>query len=282
MSKVAHVLKETILQWKVVFIVYISQFFFGLILAYSMYAEMYTSYDGSLALEYLAKGFDRTVFMDMVNSQNEMFSSSRGLAIILLIVYCFMSVLLQGGWLYTIRKKEFSIRSFLRGGWKYYFPFLGFAGISLLLFLLFGGGVGYLFTSWVGDPLMTFSSEKPYVLWIIFLVCLYALWTILVWSWSVTARLHYINQPSFIKAVKLGFDKVKQNLGKYIAIGWLIIGIHVFLMFLYYWIMGDRGASSWYIVAVGIIFQQTIAYSRVLLRGFSYSLVEDLNPIPTE
>ena len=241
-----------------------------------LYSEIVGYFDKSMVLDQLAKGFDRTVFMDLVYSQDEILTSVKQAAIIIIGLYLFIGIFLQGGWLANIRKKEYSISSLLSHGLKFTGPFIGMALISVILVGAVGIGGGIIFTSIVGDPLVTFSSEKPYVLWIVFLSILLVFWSITVWAWSVVSRCHYISGSSFFASLKKGLKSLMSNWFKFQAIGLLIVGIHVFLMFSYYWIMGDRGAPSWCVVIFGIIVQQIYHYLRIILRGFGFALVDDL------
>jgi len=148
--------------------------------------------------------------------------------------------------------------------------------ISIFLVAVVGIAGGVVFTMVVGDPLVTFSSEKPYVIWIAVLVILFVFWSITVWAWSVASRCHFISGNTFFAALKKGFKSLRSDWFKFQAIGLLIVGIHVFFMFSYYWIMGDRGAPSWGIVILGILVQQIYHYLRVILRGFGFALIDDL------
>lgn len=232
--------------------------------------------NGSMVLDQLATGFDRTVVTDILNSDPGFPDTTRGISMVLIAIYLFASVLLHGGWLANIRKQNFNLYSFLTDGAKHFFPFFGVALISIVLVLGFGGIIGITFSNIVGDPLATFSSEKPYVIWIIALICVFILWSIVIWSWSVASRLHCISGSSFFQSMIKGLKTLGSNFFKFIAVGLLLVGIHVLLSFIYYWMMGDRGASSWLVVLFAVVIKQSFALIRVALRGFAYNLVDDI------
>lgn len=263
--------------WREIIGVYFIQLVFGLFVGLSFCGVMCSSLDQSMVLDQLAKGFDRTVIMDVMNSRDGVLDGVKSLALSLLGVYLLIGVLLQGGWLVNIKNKIYSLKSLFRNGLKFFFPFLGLALISIILIALFAVVVGISFTKLVGDPLVTFSSEKPYVIWILILSFVFILWLIIIWSWSIVTRLHFIGGNAFFSSIKLGVQTVKNKWYQFLGIGLLLVGIHVVLMFIYYCIMGDRGAPSWGIVVFGILVQQTFAVIRVTLRGFGYVLVEDLH-----
>lgn len=277
MQKIKQIAIATWRHWREISFVYFIQLLLGLVVGLTFCGAICSSLDTSMVLDQLAKGFDRTVIMDVINSNNNVLDSTKSVALIMAGIYLLVSVLLQAGWLANIKEKNYSVKSLLTKGLKLYFPFLGIAVLSIILIVIYAVVVGISFTKIVGDPLVTFSSEKPYVIWIIFMIALFILWLIFVWSWSVSSRFQYIAGNSFFTALKSGFKIVWKQFLKFQSIGLLLIGIHVFLMLVYYFIMGDRGAPNWCIVLFGILVQQIFAFIRVALRGFGYSLVEDLN-----
>ena len=277
MYKIKNIIKATWKHWREISFVYLIQLIVGSIVGFTFCAALCSSFDTSMVLDHLAKGFDRTVIMDVMNSNDNILDNTMRMGWLLLGIYLIISVLLQAGWLANIKVNNFTVKSMLANGLKFFFPFLGIALISILLIIIYVAVVGFGFTKIVGDPLVTFSSEKPYVIWIIVLVGTFILWSITIWSWSVSTRFHYINGSPLFTSLKLGFNSVWNSLFKFIGIGLLLVAIHIILMCFYYLIMGDRGAPSWAIVIIGIFVQQIFAFTRVAIRGLGYGMVEDLN-----
>lgn len=275
-----HSLKQicinTLNHWKEISIVYLAQLVLGLVVASVFFNEMSYHLNQSMAIDHLGKGFDRTVLTDLIYSTDDFLGKTKIVGFCVLVAYLFIGAFLQAGWLANIRKQKFEVSSLFRNGSKYIVPFLGIAFISFFIIALIGGLIAFLFTKAVGDPLVTFSSEKPYVIWIVCLSILFIIWLVTVWSWSVISRCHYIDGQSFFTSLKSGLLTLGHQWYKFQAIGLLMIGIHVVFMFLYYWIMGDRGAPVWGVVLFGIFIQQVFNYFRIVLRGLGYSLVEDL------
>ncbi len=277
MQKIKHIALASLRHWREIVFIYFIQLLMGLGVGFTFCAAMCSSLEGSMVLDQLVKGFDRTVIMDVMNSNQGVLDSTKTIALTLLGIYLLVSILLQAGWLANIKHEKYSIKSLLINGLKFFLPFSGVAFISILLIILYGAGVGICFTRIVGDPLVTFSSEKPFVIWIVILIGFFLLWSIIIWCWSVSSRLYYISGNPFFTSLKLGYKSVLSKFLKYEVIGLLLVGIHVFLMFLSYCIMGDRGASSWWIVLLGISMQQIFAFIRIVIRGFGYALVKDLD-----
>jgi len=276
LKRLNHIWNRTITHKSEVLCIYLSQLIFGLLIGCVAYVIINKFLGESIALEQLAKGFDRTVIMDVLNSNDNVLKTFTFWMIPFIPIYLLMSIILQGGFLYNIKKGEVGVVSQIRNGIQHFIPFLGVASISFVLLLVVAGLIVLPYSMFVGDPLTTFSSEKPFVLSILGLIGLFTVWLIIVWGWSIATRLAYVSEGDFYKSISLGLSFVKQNFLKILAVGLLFLGLHVLISFLYYIIMGDRGAPSWIIIIFGILVQQLFSFIRVFLRGMSYITVEQI------
>lgn len=276
LQRLKHIWNRTLTHKSEVICIYICQLIFGFLIGCIFYCTVDDNLGQSMALEHLALGFDRTVIMDMVNSNDEVFSGIISWVTILIPCYLIISILLQGGLLFNIKRGEVGFKSQIKNGAKYLLPFFGVALFSIVLIILFVVVVGLPYKAIVGDPLTTFSSEKPFVFSLMALAVGFSLWVVLVWGFSISTRYSHINGISFWKSIKTGFTFVKNHLIELLSIGYLLLGIHILLAFLYYMIMGDRGAPSWLIVIFGIVIQQVFSITRVFIRGFGYIAVDQV------
>ena len=282
LQRIKHIWNRTMTHRSEVICIYVCQLILGLSTGCLFYCTVNDKLGQSLALEHLASGFDRTVVMDMINSNDEVLSTILSWATILIPFYLLISTILQGGLLSNIKKGEVGFKSQIKNGMKYLLPFFGVALFSFALIILFVIIVGLPFKAIVGDPLTTFSSEKPFVLLLFALAALFSIWIIIVWSFSITTRYNYLEGSSFWKSIKSGFTYVKNHLFKLLSIGYLLLGLHILLGLLYYLFMGDRGASSWTIVLFGILLQQLFSFTRVFIRGFGYIAVDQVGDRPVD
>lgn len=258
-------------------LLYAVQLLFGLIIGVVLCSIINTYLGQSATLDQLALGFDRTVIMDMIyNNENALYPVLYTSAF-LIPIYFILSILLQGGILSNIKLGATGIRSQVKSGAKNFVPFVGIVILSSVFIAIIAAIVGFPFIKLVGDPLLTFSSEKPFVWWLIALMVLFSLVLILVWGWSVSTRYAYIDDPQFLKSLQIGFGFVKRNFSKLIAVGYLCVAIHLVLGLIYFLIMGDRGAPSYLLVLFGIIVQQVFAILRVMIRGFGYIALEQMD-----
>jgi hypothetical protein len=276
LQRLKNIWNRTLTHKSEVICIYICQLIFGLLIGCIFYCTINDNLGNSMALEHLANGFDRTVIMDMINSNDDVFSSIISWVTILIPIYLIISILLQGGLLFNINRGEVGFKSQIKNGTKYLLPFFGIALFSIVLIILFLVVVGLPFRAIVGDPLTTFSSEKPFVLSLIALAIGFSIWLVVVWSFSISTRYNYINGASFWKSINSGFTSVRNHLFELLSIGYLLLGAHLLLAFIYYLIMGDRGAPSWLIVIFGILVQQLFSFARVFIRGFGYIAVDQV------
>lgn len=259
------------------FCIYICQLIFSLLIGLIFYYTVNDNLGQSMALEQLASGFDRTVIMDMINSNENVFSSVLSWVMTLTPIYLIVSTWLQGGLLFNIKKGEIGVISQLKNGIKYLIPFLGFALLSFVLIILLAAIIGLPFKSIVGDPLTTFSSEKPFVISLFILIAIFSVCIIGIWGLSISARYNYIEGAPFWKSIKLGLAFLKNHFFKVLSIGYLLIGIHLLLALIYYLLMGDRGAPSWLIVLFAILVQQLFSIARVFIRSFGYIALDQID-----
>lgn len=276
LQRIKHIWNRALTHHSEVACIYVFQLVFGIVIGCISYCVIGSHIGQSTALNHLAAGFDRTVFMDMVNSNDDVLSPIILLAIILIPIYLIVSIILQGGFLHNIRKGETGFKYQLMNGTRYLFPFLGYVFFSVLMILILAVIIGLIFKNIVGDPLTTFSSEKPFVQSLLIVIGLLLIIVTLIWGWSISARYHYIDGSSFWTAIKSGFSFVKNHVLKILLIGSLLLGIHLLLAFIYYLIMGDRGASSWLIVILGIIIQQVFSFARIYIRGLAYITIDQM------
>lgn len=276
MNRVRYILGRTRAHISELGLIYGVQLIFGLAIA-AILCNIINRYLGqSVALEQLAIGFDRTVIMDMIyNNDGALGPVTKG-ASILVPLYLILSIMLQGGLLANIKNGSTSIKKQLKSGVKYFIPFLGIGVLSLIIIALVAIAIGLPFAKLVGDPLVTFSSEKPFVWWMIGFVALFSLLMIVVWGWSVGSRYAYIEDHGFLKSLRIGVGFVRRNFAKLFAVGYLILAIHILLGIIYYLIMGDRGAPSYLMVIFGIVVQQFFAFFRVFVRGLGYVTLEQM------
>jgi len=258
-------------------LIYFVQLAFSLLIGIITYNVIDKYLGHSLAMNVLNSGFDRTVLMDVLNTNEGVLSPIIISIGLLTVVYVLVSVVLHGGFLYNIKKQTKGISSQLKAGRRYFLSFLGVSAIAIILFIIMATLIIIPYTMIIGDPLMTFYSEKPFVWSLIILIILFAHFLILIWAWTVSTKYSQIKEISFGQSIKKGFHFLKSHFFKILVLGYLLIGLHIGLAYLYFFIMGDRGASSWWIVVFGILVQQVFSFSRIVLRSFGYIELNELD-----
>ncbi len=276
MNFIKNILKQAYLHKINIVTVYIIQAITAAISGVVLYFAMDKSIGHSTALDALAKGFDRTVFMDMLNTHGDNFTLAKSVIIGGILFYFFIGTFLHTGLLVNISKRETSLGLFFSNAVKYFIPFLGIATIFTLIALLILGLIIFPFNLLVGDPLVTFSSEKPYVLWVTTLIGVFSVIMIILWGWSISSRLAYLSEGSVFKAIKSGYKTIKLNFIKLFVIGLSIFLLHILFMIGYLFTNADLGAQTWAVVFLGIAMQQVFSLLRVSMRTVGYVGVNNI------
>ena len=275
-QRIKHIWNRTLTHRSEVACIYLFQLVCGIVIGCITFSTIDNTIGQSMALHHLTSGFDRTVFMDMINNNEGVLSPISFWAMALVLIYLLISILLQGGFIYNIRKGEIGYQSQLRNGLNNILPFLGYAFLSVLMALVSLIAIGLIFKGVVGDPLTTFSSEKPFVISFFIAVIFYSIIITLIWGWSIATRMFYIDSSSFGTSIRSGFIFIKTHLISVLLIGFLLLGVHLLLAIIYYLIMEDRGAPSWLIVFIGIVIQQVFSFAKVYIRSWGYIAIDQI------
>ncbi len=276
LQRIKHIWNRVLTHRSEVTCIYLFQLIYGVVIGCISYFTLDDYIGQSMALDRLLSGFDRSVFMDLIHNNSGAISPIVTSGIVLIPIYLLFSIILQGGLLHNIRIGEKGIKTQIRNGVHYLIPFFGYVCISVLIILVFSFGIGLLYKSIVGDPLMSFSSEKPFIHSLLLIVFIISIIVILTWGWSVVARYKYIESGSFWTSIRSGIIFIKRYFIKTLLIGYLLIGLHLSLAYIYFLVVRDSGASSWTIVGIGIIAQQVFSWMRVIIRSIGYISLDQI------
>lgn len=263
-------------QWRPIVFIYFIQLLFGLAIAVSAYFLFDDAIGNSLELDRLARGFDRSVFSDMVNAFPDLISSIQGKIVGALAIFLVLSIFLHAGLLSNIRKKEYSILSFLKGGRKYFIKFLLIAIIAMMKTLVSIAIIWLPFIKIIGDPLETFHSEKPFIQTILVLIIFTILVVSVIWLWSILSRIQIIDGSPLVSGMKEGWSKLKSKFWNYLMVAIALILLHILVMWIYTLIVDDWGAQSLLYLIVLVSIQQVFSLLRVWMRVLGYFIIDQL------
>ena len=276
-SLLKHGFSKAKLHWRELGFMYICQLVLSAIVGVVMYTILNTHIGQSAELEKLANGFNRSVFMDMIYQNDGVFSPVFSLGSIILIVYILSLLLLKGGYLTNVRKQEVGIMPMIKNGLKNYLPFLGYSIFSLIVLVVLSLLVIIPFQKIVGDPLVTFYSEKPFVWSVIGISIIVLLITTLIYGFSALCKYGFLAKKSFGAGLIFAFSAIKSNVFKILRVMVTLVSLHIAIGYLYYIVMCDRGASSWVVVILSIVIQQMFAMIRVFLGGVGIAIFDKIN-----
>lgn len=255
---------------KFVLIIYIVQLVLGISVAFMSYLQFDSAIGNSLELNRLAKGFDRSIWSDMINEFPELIAQIQNQFFIVILIYLIVSVFLHAGLLGAIAKGKNSVTYFFIASKNYFLKFLGIALVSILKMIFVLAAIWMPFVNWMGNPLETFHSDKTFILTVIGLLVLSTILILMIWLWSVLSRYQMINGRSFITAMRSGWLILMRHFLRYFMIGVGLIVLHALVSWFYTWVVDDWGAETWFYLLALILLQQLFSIARIYLRVFGY------------
>ena len=276
-SRLKHIASQSIKQWKPILFIYAMQLILGVIVAISAYVKFDGAIGNSLELDRLAKGFDRSIFSDIINEFPTIIANVQSRFGMSVMLFLLLSTFLHAGLLGNIRKDEFSISSFLINAKKYFLKFLGVVLISIFKMIVLLSIIWVPFMKWMGDPLETFHSEKTLILTIIGLLTLSVLFIVVIWLWSVLSRYQIVDGDAQVISMKSGWRLLKSNFVRYYAVGIGLILLHVLVTWVYTQVVDDWGAETWFCVLGLVVIQQIFSFVRIFFRVLGYSAINISN-----
>lgn len=272
-SEIKNISSKTYKHWRSVLLIYIVQLLLGIFVAVLAYSKINNGLGASLELDRLARGFDRSVFSDMMNRSPEIISAIQDRFTIAAIVFLVVSIFLHAGLLGNIKREEYSMASFFKNGKKYFIRFAGIASIAILKMSFVLALIWIPFIKCIGDPLQSFHSDKTFILTTLGLVVFNVLLIIVIWIWSVLTRYSVIDGNGFVMAMKTAWQQLKSRFATYFSMGLIVVFFHIVLTWLYTFIVDDWGAATWFCVLGLIFIQQLFSGIRIWLRVLAYTLL---------
>jgi len=268
------ILSQALRQWRPIGLIYFVQLFLGLFVAVSAYRQLNGAIGKSLELDRLAKGFDRSILSDMVNEFPKVISSIQGSFLFAVIAFLIISIFLHAGLLGNIKRREYTISTFLSNGKRYFTSFLAIAIIAIIKMIVTLAIIWIPFVKLIGDPLETFHSEKPFIQTVVALIIFSVMLVSVIWLWSVLTRYQKIEGKKLVQSMKDGWTQLRLRFFRYFLIAMLFIFIQVIVTWLYTYVVDDWGAESWLCVFSLLFIQQLFSVIRVFIRTSAYSALD--------
>ena len=276
-KKIKKILINASSQYKSIAFIYIIQLIVASYIGLVVFNNLDATIGDSLSTDILARGFDRSVFSDIINNYPEFIANIKSPFFISIIIYLLLSIFLNGGLIFNINKENKSIFHFIKNGVKYYFSFLVISFLSILLIAFILAIIFIPFLKFIGDPLETFSSEKSFIITLFILMLISILLIGIVWILSVLSRLNIAEGKSLKASLQEGLMQLKMSFNSYFLFTITILLFHVFITWFYAVYINDWGADTWSIVIALISIQQIFVIVRIWLRCVAYQGIKSFS-----
>ncbi len=258
--------------WRIGLLAYLLQFLVAFAFGMQVFSVLDSGIGDSLMLDRLGKGFDYSVVYDFLNYNGGAYATLIGQLKWVLIGYFLASTFINGGILKAICDDRLSVTAFFHGGISIFLPFLGMGLFFLLCTLVWSIIIWVPFFSSVFWMLRNLPSEKVLFIFLFLLILLYALGLVVLFSWSVLARIKYLRAGfSVIQSIWRGLRSYFRNLFSITGLV-LLFGVVQLLVTAFYWNLDQPGlGSSLGILLSVFILQQVFVIFRVFWRMMVYS-----------
>ncbi len=164
MSIMKHIIAK---HWRQLLFIYTVQLGISLLVFYLL-STMFSSLNNTQAYSLIHR-LDRTVLADFMQANPSAFDLFSCMSMILILGYMMISTFLNAGLIKSFIEDRIHIKSLLQYGAKYFWKMLCINGVCILSFLLIGTISFLSFFLIVGDPILYFDTERPFVHSMLFL-----------------------------------------------------------------------------------------------------------------
>ena len=253
--------------WKTALLVWFLQLMIAITLGMQVWHVLEASIGHSLELEKLLKDYDHTVFMDFLHVHGASVSPLIGQLRWVLAVFALCSVFINGGILYAVVKKEYSLSAFWAGGAVFFFSFLKIALFFLLIFMIWSGLLWLPFLSQIMNGLEILPSEKSLVQILLAVFLLWAMGGIFLFNASVLARTARLTDTERAwQAIRRGVGTAWKRWAKTTGVFLFFTLLQLALMVAYWWLESTSGMISTVMILLFFMVQQVFAMLRILGR----------------
>ncbi|HAD12981.1 MAG TPA: hypothetical protein DCF33_11165 [Saprospirales bacterium] len=254
--------------WRIAGVVYLLQTGLAITLGMQIYGVLETSIGHSLELDRLMTGYDHTVITDFLKVHGASITPLIGQLRWLILMWMLFSVFLHAGLLYcTTLSDQPKISDYWIGGSKYFVPFLKISASFLVICLVWTTMVWLPVLLSLQWALEYFTSEVVTVWAVILLAIIYLSGLVLLYLWSISARIHVIRYGSKVgKGIREGWKTFVRHKYKILS-AFLLFALTQTVLLLTYWNL-DAVIGMHSIPGITFMFllQQGFVYLRVLLQ----------------
>ncbi len=258
--------------WRLSILLYIFQLTLLLSIGLQVYHVIDSSIGTSLETIIISKGFDYTIFHDLINVHGSSISPLIGQLRWLFVLYLLLSAFVNAGVIFVLEKRTTIKEGFWRGSTSYFFRFLiigllFFFGLiiwSLIIWIPYFTQLFYFVEHWVAEYL---------IIWLLIgLIIIYFLGCAFLFCWSLNTRIILIRSgigifKSLVNALRFSLKNISTFLGVMLIYAIIIGGIY-WLNFILEW---GIGMSTPFLIMSFLLFQQFVVLLKIAVRVATYS-----------
>ncbi len=258
-------IKYALRHWKIAGLIFVIQLIGAAFVGLLFQKDLSTHLGHSLAGRLMEEGFNFAVFKDLTRSIPDALSGVTTGFLVVLIIFLFLSIFLQGGAIKSLVDNDSKAMSILRNGKRYFFPFLLVAFISLLVLIICTAVLWFPLLSNFLPLNESLESDRLFFYLLYAVLLLYLFLVALIVSWSINTRINYaVLHESIWASMKAG---VSWTVKKALPLGlvfFFFLGIGLLFMFLN--VKLDKIDSIWVAFFGSLVF----LFGRLVARLWYY------------
>lgn len=265
--------------WKqrgpVTFVYLISLLLSG-IFSFKVFKVLNENIGNSMILERMKGGFNKQVFWDILNGNKHLQHDLILQFSTLLLIYLFVSMVLNGGLISNISKKQTTIKLLIKDGLKNLFPFFIISLISstILVLSLTLIWVGYFKV--MGNPIEDYTTEKPFVYSFIIMALISFLVLGKVWGFSVLCRISFLYKRDIFSSLIAGSTLLKKYILE-IIITWLLLLITgILISYTFLTINASQSSETIAMVIATVLLMQLLMWIKSFIKAIGYSAINNI------
>lgn len=270
MEKVTYGIGQGLRQWRIALIVYVFQLLIAMTLGMQLFQVLEGSIGSSLELDKLLKGYDHTVFQDLLNVHGDSILPILGQVRWVALAYLIFSIFINAGMLYTVHQRSIAWKDFWKGGAQYFFKCVGLAFLYLAVYGILLAVVGAA-VFMVLLNVLDFSSEKVAFLWIAVLALILIISMLKIMSASVYSRYAIMDGQSIWRAFISGWSTFRKNWRATWSVLILLLLLQFLIYGIYLWVESISGMTSTATILIFFLIQQSIIYGRSIWKLTVYN-----------
>lgn len=263
--------------------VYSIQFLLALSVGMQIREVLEASVGHSTEIKKLFSGYDHTVIMDFLKVHGASLTPLFGQLRWLLLFWLLISVFLNGGLLLcAVHPERISRAAYWHFAAVYFNRYLKTALIFLILALIWTASLFVPLLINLMAVLENFGSEKFAIGISLLAVAVWLTGCAVLFVWSLLTRIRQVEDRRMLHAIRLGWSDFRGKKGQYLLAVVLIAGIQLFLAATYLFLSEAAGTHTAGAIIVVFLLQQLFVYSRIVLRGVTYSTFRNIQNVKND